>query len=44
MKTILPSISRGGGPPEAVEGPFRSEEDPSTSYAGPPPPQMQGRM
>ena len=41
---FLPRISGGGGPPKAVEGFFRRRaQDPSTSYAGPPPLQLQGR-
>ena len=43
-KNFLPRISGGGGPPKAVEGFFmRHAQGPSTSFAGPPPLQQQGR-
>ena len=37
-------MSWGGGPPKAVEGFWDADKNPSTSYAGPPPRQMPGRM
>ena len=44
MTIILPSLCWGGGPPQAVEGFFGRPENPSTSFAGPPPHEIVGRM